>query len=176
MRTAILIVMLIVSAGPPPPACAASTEQYGAAGIQQVRSRPEAPPFQLRTVDGGSVDSAGLQGKVVLVNFWATWCKPCKDEMPAMQRLQQQVGHRDFVLLAITTDSQREAIAEFARTLGLSFPLLLDESKETSGAFGVRGLPTSILIGRDGRIVGKAVGPRPWDETPAVTLVRELLK
>jgi peroxiredoxin len=155
---------------------AAKTDLYGAAGVQQVRGRPEAPPFQLRTVDGRSIDSAALQGKVVLVNFWATWCKPCKDEMPAMQRLQQQVAHRDFMLLAITTDSQREAIAEFARTLGLSFPLLLDESKETSGAFGVRGLPTSVLIGRDGRIVGRALGPRPWDEAPAVTLVRELLK
>jgi thiol-disulfide isomerase/thioredoxin len=158
-------------AGGPPEA-----DLYKAAGVQRVSGQGQAPPFlALKTLNGTELDPASVQGKVVVVNFWATWCGPCKEEMPSLQRLQQAFSPDEVVVLAITTDQQAEAMNAFARNLGLSFPILLDESKEVSAAFGVRGLPTTVILGPDGRAVGRAVGPRQWDGTQVVALLKGLL-
>lgn len=149
---------------------------YGPAGVQPVRNNVSAPEFELRTLEGRSVDSSSLRGRVVVLNFWATWCGPCKEEMPSLQRLKQQFKPEEFELLAITTDQQREAIKGFVRSLGLTFPVLIDDDKEISAAFGVRGLPTTVLIGRDGRIVARAVGPRHWDGQESAALIRSLME
>jgi thiol-disulfide isomerase/thioredoxin len=130
----------------------------------------------LKTPEGRPFASTDLRGKVVLINFWATWCGPCKEEMPALERLQQRFGDRNFALIAVTTDLQTSAIADFARGLGLSFPILLDDTNDMSAAYGIRGLPTTVLIDRQGRLVGRAVGPREWDGPAAAALLAELLQ
>jgi thiol-disulfide isomerase/thioredoxin len=134
------------------------------------------PPFSLTTLDGRSVHSKDLKGKVVLLNFWATWCGPCKEEMPSLERLRRQFTPQEFALLTVTTDLQREGIKLFLSHLGLGLPVLLDEDKETSAAFMVRGLPTTVLIGQDGTVIGRAVGPRDWDSPDAIALVASLLR
>lgn len=166
--------VLLAALCSPAVASADSLDPYRASGMHRISGAPEAPPFSLRTIDGHAVDSGSLRGKVVLVNFWATWCGPCKDEMPALKRLRRTMGDRRFEVLAVTADQQHEAIRNFARTLDLEFPILLDETKDVSAAFGVRGLPTTVVIDRNGRWVARAVGPREWDSPATVALFEHL--
>ncbi len=135
-----------------------------------------AAPFELATLDGKVVKSSELAGKVVLVNFWATWCGPCKEEMPSLARLQQQLDPSRFTMLTVTTDLQRQGIAHFLSQLGVSLPFLFDEDQEVSRSFMVRGLPTTIVIARDGALVGRAVGPRAWDSADALAMMRQVLE
>lgn len=149
---------------------------YAAAGVKEMAAPLAAPGFVLTTIEGRTIESRHLRGNVVLVNFWATWCGPCKEEMPALKRLKESFAGSSFELLAVTTDQQAEAIRTFVRALGLDFPVLLDDSKDVSAAFGVRGLPTTVLVDRQGRLVGRAVGPRAWDSAESVALVRQILE
>ena len=135
-----------------------------------------AAPFELTSLDGKLVKSSELAGKVVLVNFWATWCGPCKEEMPALARLQQQLDPAQFVLLTVTTDVQRQGITHFLSHLGVTLPVLFDEDQEVSRAFMVRGLPTTVVIARDGSLVGRAVGPRAWDSPEVISLMRGMME
>jgi len=135
-----------------------------------------AAPFELTTLDGKVVRSSELAGKVVLVNFWATWCGPCREEMPSLSRLQKQLDPTHFVLLTVTTDLHRQGIAHFLSQLGVSLPVLFDEDQDVSRSFMVRGLPTTIVIARDGSLVGRAVGPRAWDSPEAVALMRQVME
>ncbi len=133
-----------------------------------------AAPFDLTTLDGGRVDLEALSGKVVLINFWATWCGPCKDEMPAFERLRRQLDPSRVVVLTITTDLQRESIRHFLAGLNVKLPVLFDEDQEVSRAYFVRALPTSVIIDTKGALVGRAVGTRAWDSPAAVALLHEL--
>jgi thiol-disulfide isomerase/thioredoxin len=135
-----------------------------------------AAPFELTTLDGKVMKSSELAGKVVLVNFWATWCGPCKEEMPSLARLQKQLDPAHFALLTVTTDLQRQGIAHFLSQLRVSLPVLFDEDQEVSRSFMVRGLPTTVLIARNGALVGRAVGPRAWDSPEALALMRQAME
>lgn len=135
-----------------------------------------AMPFELVSLDGTRVSLSDLAGKVVLVNFWATWCGPCKEEMPALARLQQQLDPRRFVLLTVTTDLQRHGIAQFLAHAGGSLPVLFDEDQDVSRSFLVRGLPTTVVVGRDGSLLGRVVGPRAWDSPETVSVMRQVME
>lgn len=152
-----------------------SQQLYTAAGMRAISDARPAPSFRLSSLDGTSMDSMQLRGKVLLVNFWATWCGPCKEEMPALDRLKRVFANKEFELLAVTTDQQLEGIRKYVVALGLRFPILIDETKEVSAAFGVRGLPTTVLIDKQGRMAALAVGPRQWDGPESVTLIQALM-
>ena len=135
-----------------------------------------APAFELRRL--GSDDALGLadlRGKVVLVNFWATWCKPCEDEMPAMERLYRALDGNDFELLAVSVDQEPGAVADFVSRLGLSFPVLLDPDQQVARAYQTFRFPETLLIGRDGVVVERYVGPKEWDAALYVARLRRLL-
>lgn len=152
----------------------ALTDPMAALKISRMGAGTDMPAFTLRALDGHPVASSELKGKVVLLNFWATWCGPCKDEMPSLERLRKQFDQSEVVLLSVTTDHQRDGIQAFMQHLGLALPVLLDEDQEVSGSFMVRGLPTTFLVGKDGKLIGRAVGPRAWDSPEAVALVTRL--
>jgi cytochrome c biogenesis protein CcmG, thiol:disulfide interchange protein DsbE len=137
-----------------------------------------APPFELADLDGSRrLKLADLRGRVVLLNFWATWCKPCEDEMPAMQRLYRTLGGSGFELVAISVDTDAEAVARFRDRLGLSFPILLDPGSEVSRAYQTTGYPESFLIDRAGNLASaRFVGPRAWDDPEYQALVRRVLE
>ncbi|HXV35622.1 MAG TPA: TlpA disulfide reductase family protein [Myxococcota bacterium] len=123
-----------------------------------------APAFALPSaIDGSVLNSDELRGKLVLLNFWATWCKPCEDEMPAMERLYRALAPSDFELVAISVDDDAAIVSEFAQRLGLSFPILIDSPKQVARAYQTFRFPESLLIGRDGVILERYVGPKEWD-------------
>ena len=141
-----------------------------------------APPFDLPLL--GSPSSSGdstvaledLRGQVVLVNFWATWCKPCEDEMPAMQTLYEALHGRGFELVAISVDESSSEVEEFQERMALGFPIALDPAQEISAAYQTMGFPESILVGADGRVVERYVGPREWDSPAHRRRIEKLLE
>lgn len=145
----------------------------------RVTRLPTAVPmatFDLKALDGGTIRSKELDGKVILLNFWATWCGPCKEEMPSLAKLQAQFDSTRFQVVTVTTDIHPRGIKQFLDHLGIHLPVLFDESEDVSRAFMVRGLPTTVLITQDGRTIGRAVGPRAWDSEESVALVRHVLE
>ncbi len=170
LLAAMLSLLSIVSAD-----AALASDPFVSLKMSRLPAGSLVPPFELTTLDGKVVKSSELAGKVVLVNFWATWCGPCKEEMPSLARLQKQLDPAQFVLLTVTTDLQRQGIAHFLSQLGVSLPVLFDEDQDVSRSFMVRGLPTTIVIARDGALAGRAVGPRAWDSPEAVAVMRQVM-
>ena len=168
---AMLSLLSIVSAGP-----TLASDPFVSLMMSRLPSGSMAVPFELTTLDGKVVKSSELAGKVVLVNFWATWCGPCKEEMSSLARLQKQLDPAQFALLTVTTDLQRQGITHFLSQLEVSLPVLFDEDQEVSRSFMVRGLPTTIVIARDGTVAGRAVGPRAWDSPEAVAMMRQVME
>ena len=168
---AMVSLLSIVSSGP-----TLAGDPFLSLKMSRLPAGSMAVPFELTTLDGKVVKSSELAGKVVLVNFWATWCGPCKEEMPSLTRLQKQLDPAQFALLTVTTDPQRQGIAHFLSQLGVGLPVLFDEDQEVSRSFMVRGLPTTVIIGRDGTLAGRAVGPRAWDSPEAVAVMRQVME
>lgn len=150
---------------------------FAALGIHRPAEPSEAPDFGLMSLDGRSVRLRDLRGKLVLLNFWATWCAPCLHEMPSMERLYQTFKATEFVLLAVSMDRQGAEVARpYADNLKLTFPILLDPASEVARQYGVRGLPTTYLIAPDGVLLGAVVGARDWYRTEAKALLAALLR
>ena len=149
---------------------------FAAMSIHRPVDKPEAPEFTLSDLSGRSVHLRELRGKLVFVNFWATWCAPCRLEMPSMERLYQTFKETEFAMLAVSIDRQgADVVKPFIQDLQLTFPVLLDRGMEVTRAFGMRGLPTTYLIDRDGRLIGAAVGSRAWYSIEAKALIAGLL-
>ena len=134
-----------------------------------------APEFSGRTLEGQTVSLAELRGRVVLLNFWATWCLECRAEMPVIEGLQREFGPNGLTILGINAGERAEAVRRFADDLRLTFPLVLDPRGDVGRRYGVVGLPTTFLIGRDGAAVALAIGPREWATAPARAVIRALL-
>ena len=135
----------------------------------------EAPAFELPSLDGGSASLADAAGQVLLVNFWATWCKPCEDEMPAMEKLYRDLADEGFLLVAISVDDDPELVRAFRERLQLSFPILLDPDATVAKRYQTYRYPESFLIGPGGDVVERYVGPKRWDEGAYVQRIRKLL-
>jgi peroxiredoxin len=113
----------------------------------------------------------------VFLNFWATWCPPCKEEMPSMERLYRRYKKRGLTIVAVSIDTAGpEAVRKFVKQLGLTFPVGLDPKFEVANRYAVRALPSSFLLDREGNTVAVALGPRDWNGTVAHTVVESLLK
>jgi len=130
---------------------------------ERVGRGSEAPGFELPRLGGGEpVSLAGLRGNVVLVNFWATWCKPCEDEMPSMERLYRSLEGDSFELVAVSVDDDPGLVESFRQRLDISFPIALDPDQEVSRLYQTTGFPESLLVDRSGTVVERYVGPRDW--------------
>jgi thiol-disulfide isomerase/thioredoxin len=136
-----------------------------------------APALKLKGLDGQPYDLAQLKGKVVLINFWATWCPPCRREMPSMERLSQTLKGEAFSVLAVDVGEDADTIETFTGQLDttLTFPILLDTRSRTMQAWKVAGLPTTFLVDKQGRIVASAIGGREFDHPEIIRTIRELL-
>jgi thiol-disulfide isomerase/thioredoxin len=131
------------------------------------------PSLVLKDLQGATHDLAHYRGKVVLVNFWATWCEPCRDEMPSMQQLKRKLAGRPFEVLAINLAESENKVADFLRRYPLDFTIVLDRNSEVRRDWKVKLLPTSFVIAPDGSIRYSVVGELNWaDEFAAGGLLR----
>jgi peroxiredoxin len=144
--------------------------------VVRYRGDAEAPDFSLPSLEGGAVTLSALRGQVVFLNFWATWCPPCREEMPSIERLHREFKDQELAVLAVDVDESPNVVAKFVKNFRLSFPVLLDTGSEVSSRYGVGGLPTTILVDRRGRVVGAAIGPRDWASPAGRALIRSLLE
>jgi len=135
-----------------------------------------APDFTLRTVDGQNLRLNEQRGRVVLVNFWATWCGPCRQEMPHLNRLYEKYRASGFVLLGVNVDEDTRAAAGVASKLGVKFPVLPDSDKTVSRLYDLRAMPSTVLIDRDGRVRYLHRGYLAGYEDTYDKQIRELLK
>ena len=140
-------------------------------------SRPtRAPDFTVPSLAPPPIRLGDFKGKVVFVNFWATWCPPCKEEMPSMERLYRHHKDQGFTILAISIDTNTAAVAPFVRYFKLTFHIGLDPKFVVANDYTVRALPSSFLIDRNGDIVAIALGPRDWDGPAAHAMIESVLK
>ncbi len=129
------------------------------------------------TLDGKPISLADLRGRVVLLNFWATWCGPCAAEMPSLDRLEAMLGGDGFTVVAISEDRSPAVIQPFFEQLGIRrLARYHDPAGALARAFGIRGLPTTALIDRHGRVIGRMEGPAEWDSAEAKTLIEFFLR
>ncbi len=140
-----------------------------------VSGNPVAPKLKLLDMDGKPVDLEQLKGKVVLVNFWATWCPPCRREMPSLQRLWKKLGASKLQIVAVNVGEDAETVLGFMGTLDESptFPIVFDKDSATLRAWPVRGLPTTFLIDKKGRIAYRAIGGRHFDSPENIRFITE---
>lgn len=155
----------------------AATLAVGAsAAMSAVALSAAAPDFTLRRVDGPNLRLQEQRGQVVLVNFWATWCGPCRQEMPHLNRLYEKYRPSGFVLLGVNIDEDAKAAVELALRLGLKFPVLLDTDKRVSRLYDLSAMPATVLIDRDGRARFLHRGYREGMEQTYEQQIRDLLK
>lgn len=159
-----------------PPAFGEEGGLFSKIGIQAIKDRKTAPDFCLESLKGEKIQLKNLKGKVIFLNFWATWCGPCKEEMPSMETLHQQLKDRDFVFLTIAVDYDgAKTVKKFMEKHRYSFPVLLDPGSKMLQSFEISRIPATIFIDRNGRMIGRAIGPRNWCCPDVLALLDQLL-
>ena len=162
-------------------ACVASAEESALTSLLQPLdlrgyiSPTTPPPFSGPALDGALFSLRAHRGAVVILNFWATWCVECRPEMAVFERLQREFSSRGFTVIGVNGREDEEAVRRYATKLGLSFPLVLDSDGKITALYGVVGLPTTFVVGRDGRAVAFAIGPRRWESAAGRALIEALL-
>jgi cytochrome c biogenesis protein CcmG/thiol:disulfide interchange protein DsbE len=137
----------------------------------------EVPNFAFPDINGKQISLSDHRGKVVLVNVWATWCPPCRQEMPSMQRLYEKFKGENLEILAVSIDSEGgEAVAPFMRKMHLTFPALLDPEETIIPLYGITGVPESFIIDKDWILVEKIVGPINWATPEVFSLFKDLIQ
>jgi peroxiredoxin len=132
--------------------------------------------FSVPMLDGKQFRLSEHRGKTVLVNFWATWCPPCRDEMPAMERLYSRHRQKGFALVAVSVDADPAVVGPFVKQARFTFPIGLDPKMELANMYGVRALPSSFIIDRQGNLAALALGPRAWDNQASHALVEGMVR
>jgi thiol-disulfide isomerase/thioredoxin len=144
------------------------------AGLKVVSDLKALPDFSAPLLGGGKTSLADYRGKVVFLNLWATWCGPCRSEMPSMEKLYQRYKDQGLEILAVNLREDDESIRTFMRQNGLSFPVVLDKSGDIGSLYGVMAIPTSYVLDRQGRVILRLVGSINWDR-PEIYRAFEIL-
>ncbi len=153
-----------------------TTSTTGTPETKAIASGDRAPEFSLKTMSGGSVNLADLSGKVVMVHFWATWCPPCVEEIPTLDRLYRQLMGKDFMMLAVSEDDDGAAVASFFQQNRLNLPVLMDTGSEVARLYGTYKLPETYIVDRQGVVRYKAIGPRDWTDPSSIQLLQSFIE
>jgi len=170
MRYLLLIVLLVVIGG-------GAYIYSNMPSTATVVAGDVAPDFTLQDTKVKTVTLSELRGKVVMVNFWATWCPPCIEEMPSMDRLNKFMAEENFVMLAINTEKDgRTVVPAFLKKTPYDFPILYDDQGTVQQQYGVYKFPESFIVGKDGTVVEKIIGPLDWSSPKTVAYLKSLAK
>jgi thiol-disulfide isomerase/thioredoxin len=131
--------------------------------------------IQLPDLNAKQVSFSEFKGKIVFVNFWATWCPPCREEMPSMEKLYTRLKHKDFVMVAVDLMEPASKVEAFFEEFKLTFMALLDTNGEVGSLFGISSIPTTLILDKNGMIIGIAVGPRDWAGKKSIALFEYLI-
>jgi peroxiredoxin len=155
---------------------------FGVVWLQSSKYEPltlgmMAPDFSLPDLEGKARRLSDYRGKVVFLNFWATWCKPCKEEMPSMEILWENFKSEDFVMLAISMDrvTTKKDIPSFIESMKLTFPILTDSWGQTDKLYKLMGVPETYIIDQDGVLREKVIGPRDWTDKASLATIVQLV-
>jgi len=146
------------------------------ANIQVLGQRIDPRDFSLPLLAGGNATLSSFKGKVVILNFWATWCPPCRVEMPSMEILFQRFNAQGLEILAVDIGENASTVQQFIRSAGYTFPVLLDSANRVSSVYGIEAIPTTYIIDREGKIIGRVVGSIIWDNQRVIAAIDALLK
>ena len=136
-----------------------------------------APDITLKDLAGKDVTLSSLRGKVVLLNFWATWCPPCREEIPSMMRLNQAMAGKPFQMVAVSEDAGgKDAVAGYFKESGASLPALLDSDQSVGRRYGLTGVPETFVIGKNGVILKKVVGAMDWSDPAVIDFLDKAMK
>ncbi len=174
------LVVLVLGMGCDSGLTEGSQDQGTSQTVSFNKSRPNlgdaSAEFKLIDLEGKWLSLSDYRGKVVLLNFWATWCGPCRVEMPSMEIVYQDLKEQGFEILAISSDPQGSIVTRpFVESQALTFPILHDSDYRVSGTYGIRTLPMSYLIDRQGTLRHRVFGARDWNSPEARELIKELL-
>lgn len=142
----------------------------------QAAAPAAAPDFALPARDGGTIRLSDLRGQVVMVNFWATWCGPCRQEMPLLEQIHAKYEPLGFTLLGVNVEPDSAPAQDWLKSVPVSFPILFDRENAVSARFGVEAMPSTVLIDREGRVRHVHLGYKPGDESTYADLIRNLVK
>ena len=144
-------------------------------GVEPNPDRTSRIEIRLQDLAGADVDVSDFRGKVVFLNFWATWCPTCVTEMPSMEKLHRKLMDKDFVVVSISIQDSAAAVKRFFEQNKLSFTALLDSTGKTIPGFGIREIPTTLILDKAGRIIGRVVGSRKWDSRESIAMFDQLI-
>lgn len=161
-------------------AIAGSPEQelerlFGDMGVLKMPHATRPLEIQLKDITGNRVSLSDFRGKIVFLNFWATWCPTCVVEMPAMEKLHRRFKDQNFAMIAVNLQESEAQVKSFFEKFKLSFTALLDSSGEVASGLAVSALPTTFVLDKKGRILGMALGPREWDHQASTELFEFLI-
>jgi thiol-disulfide isomerase/thioredoxin len=145
-------------------------------GIQTMSEGIEPADFTLPLLDGTNITLSQLKGKVVFLNFWATWCEPCRSEMPSMKAVYQKLKDKGFEILAVNLGESRDKISGFMNRYKYNFPSVLDERQITQSQYNIRAIPTTYIIDRRGLIVARLVGSTNWNTPKRIAALEAVLQ
>ena len=165
--------MIIFS--PSASATSVTAEEFRQMGLQPPKQRLESIDFELEDLSGATRRLSDYKGKVVFLNFWATWCGPCRSEMPSMEKLYRRFKDEGLEIVAVNLQEDRSSVQGFVDEYGLSFPVLLDSTGRVGATYGARSIPTTYIVDRDGLVLAGTVGTREWDTEEYLSFFEKLL-
>jgi thiol-disulfide isomerase/thioredoxin len=176
MRKSLIFILtgLIMSAASAA-ATSVSAEELRRMGLQPPKQRLESIDFELQDLSGATRRLSDFKGKVVFLNFWATWCGPCRFEMPSMEKLYQRFKDEGLEIVAVNLQEDRGSVQRFVEEYDLSFPVLLDTTGRIGATYGARSIPTTYIVDREGFVLAGTVGTREWDTEEYIRFFEKLL-
>jgi peroxiredoxin len=144
-------------------------------GVETFPSRASQIEIQLQDLYGADVNISDFRGKIVLLNFWATWCPTCVVEMPSMEKLHRKLKDKDFALVSISLQDPAAEVKRFFKQNKLTFTALLDSTGKTVPGIGIRAIPTTLILDKTGRVVGRVMGAREWDSRESMAMFEQLI-
>ena len=156
-------------------AATVTTDELIRIGLQPLKEGTEIVDFELQDLSGATRRLSDFRGKVVFLNFWATWCGPCRFEMPSMEKLYRRLKDEGLEILAVNLQEDRSSVEQFVDEYGLSFPVLLDTTGRIGATYGARSIPTTYIVDREGFVIAGTIGTREWDTEEYIRFFEKLL-